>query len=119
MIGAERGPRAALRAELIERGPDAIGFETLRDAALAGRLPGARQPAVVVVDLQDQAVDDRLLDALFVTGAPVIAVAGATEEGDARLRERPWARWLRRPITLGAIADAVADVATRRRRENR
>jgi hypothetical protein len=112
VIAAERGPRAALRAELIERGHDAIGFETLRDAVLAGRLPGADAPALVVMDLQDQAVDDPLLDALFVTGPPVVAVAGATEEGDARLRARPWARWLRRPITLGAIADAVAHIAT-------
>ena len=114
MIGVERGPRAALRAELIERGHDATGFETLRDAVLTGRLPGAHPPALVVIDLQDQTVDDRLLDSLFATGAPVIAVAGAADEGDARLRARRWARWLRRPITLGAIADAVADVAAGR-----
>ena len=119
MIGAERGPRAALRAELIERGQDAIGFETLRDAVRAGRLPGAPTPALVVIDLQDQSVDDRLLDAMFATGSPIVAVAGATEEGDARLRARPWARWLRRPVTLGAIADAVASVATGRHREGR
>jgi len=62
-----------------------------------------------VFDLQDASVDDRLLDALFAASAPVIAVAGATDEGDARLRARPWARWLRRPITLGAIADAVSE----------
>ena len=114
MIGAERGPRAALRAELIERGRDATGFETLRDAVLTGRLPGAERPALVVIDLQDQTVDDVLLDSLFATGAPVIAVAGAADEGDAHLRARRWARWLRRPITLGAIADAVADVAASR-----
>jgi hypothetical protein len=115
VIGAERGPRAALRAELIERGHDAIGFETLRDAVLAGRLRGARPPALVLIDLQDQAVDDRWLDALFAPGSPVVAVAGAAEEGDARLRARPWARWLRRPITLGAIADAIVDFAAGRR----
>jgi nucleoside-diphosphate-sugar epimerase len=107
VIGAERGPRAALRAELIERGHDAIGFETLRDAVLAGRLPGAQPPALIVLDLQDQPIDDRLLDALFATGAAIIAVAGATDEA---LRDRPWARWLRRPLTLGAIANAVAEV---------
>jgi hypothetical protein len=115
VIGAERGPRAALRAELIERGHHAIGFETLSDAVLTGRLPGTPPPALVVVDLQDQAVDERLLDAMFVTGAPVIAVAGAADEGDARLRARSWARWLRRPITLGAIADAVEEVVPDRR----
>lgn len=119
MIGAERGPRAALRAELIERGHDAIGFETLRDAVLAGRLPGAHLPALVVIDLLEQSVDDRWFDALFAMGAHVIAVAGVVDEGDARLRARPWARWLRRPTTLGAIADAVAAVATGHRAEKR
>ncbi len=110
MIGAERGPRAALRAELIERGLDASGFETLRDAVLAGRLPGAPRPALVVIDLHEQVADDRLLDALFSAGAPVVAVGGGTEAGDARLRGRPWARWLQRPLTLGAIADAAVAV---------
>ena len=113
MIGAERGPRAALRAELIERGLDAIGFETLRDAVLAARLPGAPRPALVVIDLHAQPVDDRLLDAQFAAGAPVVAVAGAAEAGDARLQGRPWARWLRRPLTLGAIADAAAPLIER------
>ena len=107
MIGEERGPRAALRAELIERGYEAVGFETVREAVLAGRLPGAPRPVAVVVDLHGQAADARLLDALFAIGAPVLAVAGATEENEPGLRTRPWARWLRRPITLGAIADAV------------
>jgi hypothetical protein len=98
-----------LRAELIERGHDAVGFETLRDAVLAGRLPAAPPPALVVIDLQDEATDDRLLDGLFATGAPIIAVAGATHEADAHLRARPWMRWLRLPLTLGTIADAVDD----------
>jgi hypothetical protein len=107
VIGAARGPRAALRAELIERRYDAVGFETIEDAVLAGRLPAAPRAALVVIDLQDQMTDDRLVDALFATAAPLIAVAGAAHEVDARLRARPWARWLRRPLTLGAIADAV------------
>lgn len=109
VIGAERGPRAALRAELMERGHDAVGFETLRDAVLAGRLPGAPGPALVVIDLLGQTADDRLLDALFAIGAPVLAVGGATEAADPRLRSRPWARWLRRPTTIGTIADALDD----------
>ena len=74
--------------------------------------PAAPPPARVVVDLQDQAVDERLLDALFVTGAPVIAVAGATEDGRRPPSGAPVGTLgCRRPITLGAIADAVADVA--------
>jgi hypothetical protein len=111
LIAAERGPRSALRAELIERGYDAVGFETLRDAVLTGRLPGARKPAVVTIDLHDQLAEAALLDALFAFGAPIVAVAGAAETSDPHLRARPWASWLRRPITLGAIADTVCDLA--------
>jgi hypothetical protein len=114
VIGAERGPRAALRAELIERGYDAIGFETLRDAVLAGRLPAAQRPAVVTIDLHDQRADAALLDALFALGAPIVAVAGGAETNDPRLRPRRWACWLRRPITLGAIADAIAALSPSR-----
>ncbi len=113
VIAADRGPRAALRAELIERGFDAVGFESLRDAVLTGRLPGARRPAIVVVDLDGQAAPDPVLDALFALEAAVIAVAGPIETGDPRLRARSWASWLRRPITLGSIADVVADRAAR------
>ena len=113
VVGAERGPRAALRAELIERGYDAVGFETLREVVLAGRLPGVARPAALVIDLHDQATGDALLDALFALGASVIAVAGSTDAGDPRLRARPWASWLRRPITLGAIAEVVTDLAPR------
>jgi len=114
VVAAERGPRAALRAELIERGYDATGFETLRDAVLTGRLPGAPRPAVVTIDLHDQVADDALLDALFALGPLIIAVAGAAEANDHRLQSRPWASWLRRPITLGAIADAVTSLSPSR-----
>jgi len=60
-----------------------------------------------VLDLQDQTVTDPLLAALFVLGAPVIAIAGAADES---LRAHPWSTWLRRPVTLGAIATAVSQV---------
>ena len=62
-----------------------------------------------MLDLQEQTITDPLLDALFATGAPVVAIAGAADENDPHLRRRPWARWLRRPITLGAVADAISE----------
>jgi hypothetical protein len=104
LIAADRGPRAALRAELIERGHDAIGFETLRDAVLTARLPHARPPALIVLDLQQQSLTAPLLDALFAI-APVIAIAGAADES---LRPHPWSTWLRRPLTLGEVANAIS-----------
>jgi len=116
IIGADHWTRAYLRAELIERGHDALGFVNVRDAvvrAAARRTP----PALIVVDLHEQPLDEKLAAALFGLGAPVIAVAGAAEADDEAIRALPWAALLRRPLTIGTIADEVAAYAWRRRSE--
>ena len=107
VIGADHWPRAALRAELIERGYDAVGFATLKDAVAELVLAPQQRPRLIVFDLRDQALGERPLATLFGAATPVIAVAGAAEAADARLRALPWAAFLRRPLTLGAIAEAV------------
>ena len=106
VIGSDHWPRAYLRAELIERGLDAIGFVTLRDA-LAQLVLRAPRPALAIVDLHEQAATERGLGTLLSAGFPVIAVGGAAEWADPALRGRPWALFLRRPITIGAVADAA------------
>jgi FixJ family two-component response regulator len=108
IVDADHWPRAELRALLIERGYDAIGIETLRDAVLRARLPGAALPAVVVVDLAAQDAREALVSALFATRVPAIAVGGAIEWEQERGRGHGWTEFLRRPVTLGEIADAVA-----------
>jgi hypothetical protein len=107
VVNRDHWPRAYLRAELIERGYDAIGFGGLRDALGALPSPRARRPRLVVIDLEDEPIDDRLLRVLGHVAAPVVGVVGAVAAGDPRLRAFPWAALLRRPVTLGAIADAV------------
>jgi DNA-binding NtrC family response regulator len=104
IIDAEQWPRALLRAELIERGFDAVGYETVRDAI--DSFP-ARYPDAIVVDLRGQPVAqvERLLD----IGVPVVIVAGVPEVND--LPKRAWAAVLRRPVSLGAIADQAAKLA--------
>ena len=108
IVDADHWPRAELRALLIERGHDAIGIETLRDAVLRARLPGAALPAVVVVDLGGQDAGEALVSAVFATRVPVIAIGGAIEWEQERGRGHDWTVFLRRPVTLGEIADAVA-----------
>jgi hypothetical protein len=108
VIGADHWPRAFLRAELIERGLDAIGFASARDAVarmVADR--SAARPALAVIDLHDQLIPDRALATLLAAGFPVIALGGAAEWADQTLRARPWALFLRRPLTIGALADAA------------
>ncbi len=99
IIDVEHWPRAMLRAELIERGYDAVGFETVRDAI--DNLP-LRRPDVIVIELKGQPM--ALVERLPKIGVPVIGVGGALE-----LHEPlpAFTRALRRPVSLGEIADEV------------
>jgi len=107
IIGSDQWTRAYLRAELIERGYDAVGFVAARDAVVRLMVARAKRPALIVLDLHDQALDEKVAAALFREGVPIVGVAGAAESDDEKLRALPWARLLRRPITIGSIADEV------------
>lgn len=101
IIDAEHWPRALLRAELIERGYDAVGFVTVDDAL---RVMPQRWPDAIVVELRHLAREEvaRLLGAQV----PVIAIAGSRPE--PWISDFPFAAVLRRPISIGEIADRVA-----------
>ncbi|HEY2730946.1 MAG TPA: hypothetical protein VGK52_13475 [Polyangia bacterium] len=107
IIGSDWWPRAYLRAELIERGHDAVGFITIRDAVITLTLGRARRPGLIVCDLHGQALDPELARGLFQARAPIIAIAGNVEAEDGWIRGLPWTAFLRRPITIGAVADMV------------
>jgi DNA-binding response OmpR family regulator len=104
-VDADHWPRAYLRAELIERGYDATGFETLKDAVIRLLVARSRRPALLVIDLHGQVIDDKLARVLLRERLPVIAVTDATSSeiapGGAVVE------LLRRPLTIGAVADAV------------
>jgi hypothetical protein len=107
IIGADHWPRAYLRAELIERGYEAVGFEDVADALVERALGRAPAPRLVVVDLLGRAENEGRLGALFRQGAPVVAVAGAAAAAEEQRHRHPWAAFLRRPVTIGEIADVV------------
>lgn len=104
IIDAEQWPRAMLRAELIERGFDAVGYVTVRDAIDA--LP-ERGPDVIVVDLKGQPMP--LVERLPKIGVPVIAIGGVVE-----LNELPEGEWIvmRRPVSIGEVTEKVAATAS-------
>ena len=89
-----------LRAELIERGFDAVGYITVRDAIES--LP-MRRPEVIFVDLRGQPMP--LAERLLKLGVPVILLGGATELSD--LPKGNWAEVLQRPISIGEIAEKI------------
>jgi hypothetical protein len=107
IVDADHWPRAALRAELLERGYEAIGFEGAKDAVLALALGRAPRPACVIVDLAGQTTDLASLKAILALGAPAVGVGGALEWDGPAVATLGWAVRLRRPVTVGAIADAI------------
>lgn len=101
IIDAEHWPRALLRAELIERGCDAVGYETVRDAI--DSLPW-RRPDAIVIDLRGQPIP--VVERLLKLNVPVIVIGGAPEIHD--LPDGGWAAVMRRPVSIGEIADKVS-----------
>jgi len=105
IVDAEHWTRACLRAELIERGYDAVGFEDVRDVLIQTALAPVR-PALLVVTVPGQRPSDRQVDALKRNGFPIWVVGGtATSPHDPLVAVS--ARLLRRPLTIGAIADEI------------
>ena len=104
IIDAEQWPRAMLRAELIERGYDAVGYITVRDAI--DSLPW-RRPDAIVVDLRGQPIP--VVERLLKLNVPIVIVGGVPEIND--LPEHEWIV-LRRPVSIGEIADVVVNRAS-------
>ena len=98
IIDPEQWPRALLRAELIERGYDAVGYVAVADAS------PSRFPDVIVVELRGVSRDE--VAQLFQLGVPVIGIASMPEP--EWLSEFPWKQLLRRPVSIGEIAEAIS-----------
>lgn len=109
IVDSQQWPRACLRAELIERGYDAIGYLQI-DQALAAMSPGRPRPRVIVVELRDQVLTPSTLASLAESNVPAIALAGTVELNHPLIRDFNWTVVLRRPVTLGSVADAVERV---------
>jgi len=109
IIDSEQWPRACLRADLIERGYDAVGFTEIKRALLA--LCNRRRilPDLIVLELRGQEVTRRGLGAL-VAKAPLIVIGGAQELNDPLVQGFTFAAVLRRPVTLGRIADVIDEI---------
>jgi FixJ family two-component response regulator len=113
IIDSQHWPRAYLRAELIERGFEAIGYTHLSKAAAVLRLGSAVRPSAIVLELRDQYVEPRLLDELTGSGIPVILLKGASEVNEPIVRAYSWAAVMRRPFTIGSVADKVQEIVDR------
>lgn len=102
VVGHEWRFRVLLRAQLREQGYEALGYETLEEAAAkAARL--APPPAAVVFDTTDAPAEERG-SSLVELGErlPVLVVAAAGEQLDL-----PSVTVLRRPLRVGDVVASI------------
>jgi hypothetical protein len=111
VIDSEQWPRACFRAELIERGYDPYGFITIRDAleslSLQARVP---KPELIVLELRGQELTAQLIEAIRGLQIPTIVLGGAAELNEPLVQAQQWQIVMRRPVSLGNIADAVEKI---------
>lgn len=80
-----------LRAELIERGSEAVGYVTLAEALGVRSHPRMRKPRIIVVELCEQQARHHELHTLVRFGIPVVVLGGLVELSQESVRECEWA----------------------------
>jgi FixJ family two-component response regulator len=107
IIDSQQWPRANLRALLIERGFDAIGFIELHQALATLNEPDYPKPRILVVELHDLSPTEEELERLARLPMPIIALAGALELNQEWIKRVKWAALIQRPMSIGQVADAI------------
>jgi hypothetical protein len=110
IIQADHWPRAYLRAELLERGYDVVGFEHLQEALAALRLGIHEKPFVLLLDLKKSSLEAGEISALSLTPIPKILLVGAVELNEPWIERIGGGLIMRRPFTIGELADLVETV---------
>ena len=95
--------RAGVRAELRERGIEALGMESASDASSA--LAAGQSPAAVILDSGAKAASDPAIQKLAAR-VPTILIASHTESAPSL----PAAKIFHRPVRIGEIVSAVLEV---------
>ena len=102
----EQWPRALLRAALREVGYDAIGTRTVRGARTLLASGEERGPVRLILLDQDALTDDAQIELEKLrrtSSASLVLLAPATR----RVSEGGWTGVLRRPLTVGELAQAI------------
>jgi hypothetical protein len=113
-VDGEQWPRACLRAELIERGYDAYGFITVEDALRSLTRGSSPKPELIIVESRDQDLTRQVLEAIRELHTATVLLGGMIELNDPVIRNGDWDVVLKRPFSLGKVADVVQSVLARR-----
>jgi hypothetical protein len=109
IISSQHWPRVYLRAELIERGFDAVGFQDLEQALTVLYHPYYVKPQMIVLDLFQLGARQHEISALMRFAVPTMVLGGAVELNEERVKKSDWLAVIQRPVTIGGIADMVED----------
>jgi hypothetical protein len=111
IVDSEQWPRACLRAELIERGYDPYGFIAMADALdyLSRRI--SPRPEALILELRGQNLSPETLEAIRNLRVPTILLGGGSELNDPLITQGHWDFVLKRPFSLGTVADLVEKIA--------
>jgi len=115
VIDSEQWPRACLRAELIERGYDAYGFITISDAMDSLSRRAQATPEAIILELREQHLTNELVAALRNLRIPTVVLGGASELIEPLIKNQKWEVVLKRPVSLGKIADIVQQIVSKHR----
>ena len=115
VIDSEQWPRACLRAELIERGYDPYGFITMTDALDSLSRTASPKPEAIILELRGQNLTSEFIEAIRNLQVPTIVLGGNTELNEPLIRQYRWEIVLKRPVSLGKIADVVQEIVSKRR----
>jgi DNA-binding NtrC family response regulator len=108
IIDSEQWPRACLRAELLERGFNPYGFISIRHALNSvSRRPEPPRPELVILELREQDLAPELIEAVRNLQIPTIVLGGSLELNERAIQQHKWEAVLKRPVSLGKIADLV------------
>jgi DNA-binding NtrC family response regulator len=110
IVDSEQWPRACLRAELIERGYDAIGFIALNDAIETLSQEAGREPDAILIESRDQDLTNEMLETIEGLNVPTLLLAGTFDRANPLVQKHRWTKILTRPFSLGRVSDIVQDL---------
>jgi hypothetical protein len=107
IIDSLHWPRAYLRAELIERGLDAVGFINPQQALAVLNHPWYPRPRLIVLELFELEAKRSEIAAVARFGIPTIVLVGAVQMNEQWIRGCEWADVIQRPFRVGDVADSA------------
>jgi len=110
IIDSEQWPRATIRAELMERGFDVIGFATTKHAVAAYKHQLYAKPQIIILELFGLDADEDDISSLGRIGVPIIVLGGAVELNREIVKNSEWAATIQRPFTIGKVSDMVEEL---------